>query len=243
MYEEYPDLVYEGLVYMVDVEIVTESFNFKDKIKRMVKAIKIAFEKLKEQWNKLISKIKVNLKKLKEKIKGNKSSSSTDINKDEETESTKDDAKQEPTTFNDTKEEKSKPKENNFGTVKYHLIDDYNDIFESMYEEFEEYVDKFIDVMQDQDSESDATDELFDLMDATMNAIKGSIDELQTIENVKKYVLLNGDDSPHIITTKKELETLQSIKIERLTGAINKLNVLQKALDMTMQTFKKTIDS
>jgi hypothetical protein len=239
MYDEYPDLIYEGSIHMFDDEIVIESFNIKEKFKKIFKAIKIAFEKLKEQWNKLIAKIKVNIKKLKEKIKGNKSSSSSNPTK-KKPEPEKAEKEQDSTTINDTKEEKSKPKENNFGTVKYHLRDDYNDIFESMYEEFEEYVDKFIDVMKDE--EADATDELFNLMYSTMEAIQGDIDDLKTVEDVKKLVLLDGDDSPHIITTQKELDTLQSIKVERLTGAINKLNALQKAITISMETVKKSID-
>lgn len=233
MYDEYPDLIYEGCIHMFDDEIVIESFNIKEKFKKIFKAIKIAFEKLKEQWNKLIAKIKVNIKKLKEKIKGNKSSSSSNNTK-KKPEPEKAEKEQDSTTINDTNEEKSKPKENNFGTVKYHLRDDYNDIFESMYEEFEEYVDKYISAIED--DESSTVDELLDLMDATMNAVQGDVDDLQTIENVKELVLLNGDDSPHIITSQKELETLQSIKIERLTGAIDKLDILQEAINIAMQS-------
>lgn len=51
MYEEYPDLIYEGLVIDIsNCEILNESFNIKEKISQLFKKIKMFLSKIKQKF-------------------------------------------------------------------------------------------------------------------------------------------------------------------------------------------------
>lgn len=218
--EDYPDLIYEGFVQILNNEIVMEGFNVKEKIIKIFKAIRVALEKIKEQWIKLLNKIRVSLRNIKNKIVGNKKTNI--MNKNEE---------------KNIKDEEIDIEIEYFGTVKYNFRDDYLDIFDSIYNEFEEYIDKFIYLYMNGE---DATDALCRLMVEIRSSIQGDI--FENMEELKDF-LSAGYDSPHMIGSKEELEKLTSINIQRYTNAISKLSkiikIIQNIIDSIMEKSKE----
>ena len=63
MYDEYPDLIYEGLkIELYDLDITTESFNIKDKVNRVISYIRKLIEKIISKVKNLFAKDKSNNK-------------------------------------------------------------------------------------------------------------------------------------------------------------------------------------
>ena len=80
MYNEYPDLIFEGLISdSFYTDIVEESIgeSIKSGFTKIKNAFKKAIDKLIEKWKWLLGKIKDGIKKIKEKFKKNNGSSSS----------------------------------------------------------------------------------------------------------------------------------------------------------------------
>lgn len=193
-------------------------------------------KKIKEQWIRFLNRLKLAIKKIKEKIKGNKTNASASSSESENKEkynrnerhkrtrrvSNRYGMRQEETEDEeiDADDDNITEENNYFGTVKYSFRDDYIEIFDAMYDDFGEYVDDFFDEISE-DKEGEYT--LPTIMDKTMNAMPGDI--FRDMNELKDFLIVG--ESPHKIESKKELDELLSLNINKYLNIIDKLQKLE----------------
>ena len=205
MYNEYPDLIYEGLISdSFYTDIVEEGIgeSIKNKFSKIKKAFTKAIDKVIEKWKWLIGKIRQGINKIKDKFrKGNNKNSNT--NKE-----------------SNTNDINTNSNINKKYTVKYKFKSkEYIKDFDECYEEISKVIDDFI------KGDEQAILNLYH--DIGKYSYSTSMEEV-------KFILIDLDADPTgkgIIATQQEIEMLMNIKPEKYTTIINKLKKVSEAFE------------
>ena len=205
MYNEYPDLIYEGLIsdsFYTDIveEGIGESIkNGFSKIRTMIKT---AIDKIIEKWKWLMGKIRQGINKIKDKFrKGNNTNSNTN--------------KVDTDTLS-----------KGYGTVKYKFKSkEYIKDFDEEYNKVSKYIDDILNYIKNNMIYSDEMDYAIDDLDDTIN----DLDFPSNMDDLKNKILdLSENKDIYDIETEEEMNIILNTKPEKYTGIINKLQSVSK---------------
>ncbi len=205
MYNEYSDLIYEGLISdSFYTDIVEEGIgeSIKKGFSRLRTMIKTFINKVIEKWKWLMGKIRQGINKIKDKFrKGN--TTNTNINKAD----------------TDTQ-----PK--GYGTVKYKFKSkEYIKDFDEEYNKVSKYIDDMLNYVKNNMTDSDEMDDAIDDFDDTIN----DLDFPSNMDDLKNKILdLSENKDRYDIETEEEMNIILNTKPEKYTGIINKLQSVSK---------------
>ena len=232
--EEYPDLIYEGLIssnFLEDSEILTEGINFSSIWNKLKKFAKKLFDKLIEKWNMLMNKIKVGLNKLKNKFNRKKDESNKSDQQSKNTTSNKtnsennDDAEKENNETSDNNERKKEESEPiiNLGKVKYKFkSSNYIKDFDDEYENISIYIDNIVDYLE-KNTDEDAYNMSFDAVEG----IATHADFPKSMEELKEKILdLSKNKESYTVDSGKEFDILMGCKPDKYKEITRKLQLV-----------------
>ena len=216
MYNEYPDLVLEGLISdSFYTDIVEEGLgeSIKNGFGKLGTTFKTFINKVIEKWKWILGKIKDGIKKIKEKFKKN----------------------------NNTTSSSSTPA-NVKATVKYKFKSkDYIKEFDSEYEKISQSIKDMIFYVECINSSIDTDYDKAhnDSFDAYRKLAKyGETEYPKTMEELKEKLLDLSEQKESYEIDSDEIKILMETKPDKYTDIIDKINILLKDAEVTMEYFK-----
>ena len=205
MYNEYPDLIYEGLISdSLYTDIIEEGLgeSIKNKFGKIRTMFKTFINKVIEKWNWLISKMKQGINKIKDKIRKKKNNSG------------------ENNTNSDNKGKSTETKKQ-FGTLKYKFKNkDY-------IKDFEEEYDKALRVIKALFDGGDSN-ELDKFDDPEYNNFPKNMNELiDKLIDVEAYT----KDELYIIESEEEMNRILNLKPEKYISIVQELSAANDSLE------------